>query len=111
LECVFWNPKTGERIGPWQVADEMVYRDPANDVFLPSSSGPLAVAWSHDGEKVAIHDKYNRISLLFLNGTTQVLTEDMIPTYPKSALRWSPDDQHILIARDGHAWIVDVSAP
>ncbi len=111
LECVFWNPKTRERVGPWQVADEMIYRDPANDVFLPSSSGPLAVTWSHDGEKVAIHDKYNRVSLLFLNGTVQVLTEDMIPIYPKSALRWSPDDQHLLIARDGHAWIVDVSSP
>lgn len=112
LMSTFWNPATGLIIDPWQVGDEMVYEDPARGMFSPFFNGPLSLAWSHDGLKVALEDRYANILIFNIDGTRQLLAENSgLSKYYKSRFSWSPDDQHLLVEQDGQAWIIDMSNP
>jgi len=109
-----WKFGSATLIGRWPVSDQMVYQDPAGDAFFPAFPGPVPIAWSHDGRSVAVSDRSGRVRLVGVDGSEIPLTEDQwIDDQPRVsiALRWSPDDRHLLVSTRNRAWIMDTSYP
>jgi len=102
-----WKVGSDTLVGKWRLSDQMVYRDPAFDTFL--YPGPIPIAWSHTRESVAVSDQYGRVEILNLDGTQSILTTQMPDE--KLAMRWSPDDRHLLVEQGNQAWIVDIPTP
>ena len=48
------------------------------------------------------------MELLSLDGTERILTAEM-PGGHSVALRWSPDDRHLLVVSGNRAWILSIS--
>jgi len=103
-----WQPGAEGAIGHHRISEQMTYQDPARDAFFPAFPRPIPAEWSHDGERVAVCDAYGHLMVLSLVGGEQVLTEDLGGQGGRVALRWSPDDVHLLVERENRAWIVDV---
>jgi len=66
----------------------------------------ISIAWSQDGERVAVADRLGRIKILGVDGSERVLSETIDQSVD---LRWSPDDGHLLVLQEGRAWIVNTT--
>jgi hypothetical protein len=53
-----------------------------------------------------VSDKFRGVRLIGVDGSVRVLTSDL--NEQEFALRWSPDDRHLLIASGNQEWIVSV---
>jgi Tol biopolymer transport system component len=51
-----------------------------------------------------VSDAFGTIKLIGVDGTVRVLTTDM--NGHEVALRWSPDDRHLLVVSGNQAWIM-----
>ncbi len=106
LDGGLWKPGTQALIGRWYIADQMVFQDPADDMAYTWFPGPIAASWSHNGRWAAVSDKFGTVRLIGVDGSVRVLTSDL--NEHEVALRWSPDDRHLLIVAGNQAWIVTV---
>jgi hypothetical protein len=104
-----WQVGSTTLVGRWRISNQMVYQDPARDSFFYAFPGPISIAWSHDNKYVAVSDRFGCVKLLSVDGAESILTDEM-PTN-RVALRWSPDDRHLLVLTDNRAWIVNISDP
>jgi WD40 repeat protein len=109
LEGCLWKTGSTTLVGQWHISDQMVYQDPAIDSFFYAFPGPISITWSHDNNYVAVSDKFGRVKLLSVDGAERLLTDEMSAN--GVALRWSPDDKHLLVLSKSHAWIVNISNP
>jgi WD40 repeat protein len=98
-----WKPGSKVVIGQWPISDQMVYRDPAG-----LSSGQVSTVWSNDGQRIAVCDPLGVIKILDTQGHEKILTTEMSVNQGWVSLRWSPDDQHLLIVQGNRAWIVNI---
>ena len=104
-----WQSGTETLVGRQQIAPEVIYRDPAWDVFFRGQAGIVRTDWAHDGTRVAFANAQGQVLVLNKNGTTQVLTNEFPKDGWSNALyRWSPDDRHLLVQYSDRAWIVSV---
>ncbi len=84
----------------------MLYQDPAVDAMVQGFAGPIVGAWSHDNRWVAVSDALGRVKLVGEDGSERLLTSEM--SQHVIALRWSPDDTHLLVTAGTRAWIVTI---
>ncbi len=110
LAGTLWNPTTEFHKGHWFLSDSMVYNDPAWDNFFVASIRPIPVLWSHSGDSVVFRDRDGLIILINNDGIDIILADATAGIGSASGLRWSPDDQHLLIEDGSSAWIVDISS-
>jgi hypothetical protein len=104
-----WQLGTETLAGRQQIAPEVVYQDPAWDVFFRGEAGIVHTDWSHDGTRVAFANAQGQVVILIKNGATQILTDEFPKDgWGKALYRWSPDDRHLLVQYGDHAWIVSV---
>ena len=109
LEGGQWKTGTDTLIGRQIIFNQVIYQDPALDNIFQAYEGPISVAWSNNGQVVAFRDGAGQIRLMNIGGTEKVLLDKKFERIV--SLRWSPDDQHLLVLVDRQAWIVKVTLP
>lgn len=104
-----WKVGATTLVKQWHISGQMVYQDPALDSFFGAFPGPVSIAWSHNNKTVTVNDKFGRVKIINTDGVEHILTDNM--PGKNVALRWSPDDQHLLVETDNRAWIVTIPNP
>jgi WD40 repeat protein len=98
-----WKPGSKTVIGQWTIAKQIDYTDSTNIGY-----DQVSVAWTKDGQSVALCDRSGLVKIINAQGQAKVLTTGLGQNNYMITLLWSPDEQHLLIVYAGRAWVVNV---
>lgn len=98
-----WNPRSKTVVGQWTVANQIIYQDSSSPLY-----NQVSVAWTKDGQSVAVCDKSGLVKIINAQGQEKVLTTELGQNNGLVTLLWSPDEHHLIVIYAGRAWVVNV---